>query len=993
MINQTYFKVFYLMNKLVSSGIVARAKQIFHPKGLNFLKSFHGAARSVLPICILLSLTPIGSSWANVGSFDDVDYVRKKDGTGEFILAPEWIVAMPWLKQFSDRLHTQYQKEFGFKLDESFSLTLTSHHNQVANAYATQIPFLQSVFYFGAGESIDEFCIRSWVADLMVHEIGHIYQLNAKRDLAHLGHMIFGNNPIGILPIPLPITPLTVVSVPYVTIPNAILPTWILEGNAVLNESRFGNGGRLYSGQGRALFYSLLQAGRLNEWRLSNNGLLFPFLTEKYIIGGYFNAYLAERFGIEKVNQLFWSHAVRFWNPLRINRTFKDHFGVSYSQLIKEFLEGHRKEASNFKLQTGEEEGRIIATAMQTSPLNRQWTLDGERIVFHGIGDGRHDPEIFILDLDGNLVQQKKTELMSGELFFVDGKVKTATTSMVKRRYIHAGIFDEDWMWDDRFDSTFLLDWNRQNQVAFFKLQEGFHSQILYKAQVTEQGLTEETKIGPSHSSALLDLEGRVYYFYQQGPWRVLRRDQEELFRFKGYYGAPMDIGAKGEIYFTANTPFGAGLFVWEQGKFHRLGQSDGIIHARKLNSGNFIYVELSANNYSYKVGPLSKRKEMPAEYQYFFEKHPDANLFADLIIDQVSNQSSAVVKENQSQNNLEDFDSYNMLSRMRFSSWQFLHTGNENNDGLFEASANFTDPMNYNQLELQYSQDESIKEKTASFQYWVTKWIWQYGFFGEYQFLRDSRALRPSQRVDSYTIEMPWRTNFYFGHDWNAYVTFSIGHNRFLDKSGPLFYQRLEAKTKDPAFLAFYPLRSLNLNAEAEQVDRSSKNTNSYATAIRGNCHFGSQSFSFFDSQFQKTNAPSMIIGEGLRQDESESIPYRSRRGVQSNLAEDIYSWRTGAMVRKVFDVNWQGTVWPIGVRRLSPGVFGHYFVTNAQEGKLVSSHFRQVGVSLTGELLLAHIYPLPIEVNVLEQTGWSRSVEAKQSDRLVSIQLKSSF
>ena len=147
-----------------------------------------------------------------------------------------------------------------------------------------------------------------------MHESSHLYQLNAKRDLSRIGHAIFGNNEPGNIPVPIDTNPLTFFPVPFLTHPNVLLPTWLLEGNGVFNESRFGNGGRLFSGASRALFYSLLKANLLDETRLTNNGLYFPFGTEKYIVGGYFSLYLAERFGTLAVNRFFWAHAIHYFN-------------------------------------------------------------------------------------------------------------------------------------------------------------------------------------------------------------------------------------------------------------------------------------------------------------------------------------------------------------------------------------------------------------------------------------------------------------------------------------------------------------------------------------------------------------------------------------------------------------------------------------------------------------------------------------------------------
>ncbi|MEK6625404.1 MAG: hypothetical protein AABY86_10570, partial [Bdellovibrionota bacterium] len=147
------------------------------------------------------------------------------------IYSTDWENYLDWVVDFNERLRQHYQETFGFRLDEKTALSLTSTHNQTANAFATAIPYSQTVFYFGAAESIDEFSVRSWVADLLMHESSHLYQLNAKRDLSRIGHAIFGNNEPGNIPVPIDTNPLTFFPVPFLTHPNVLLPTWLLEGN------------------------------------------------------------------------------------------------------------------------------------------------------------------------------------------------------------------------------------------------------------------------------------------------------------------------------------------------------------------------------------------------------------------------------------------------------------------------------------------------------------------------------------------------------------------------------------------------------------------------------------------------------------------------------------------------------------------------------------------------------------------------------------------
>ena len=61
------------------------------------------------------------------------------------------------------------------------------------------------------------------------------------------------------------------------------------------------------------LFLFFAQANLLDETRLTNNGLYFPFGTEKYIVGGYFSLYLAERFGTRRQPFLL-GHAIHYFN-------------------------------------------------------------------------------------------------------------------------------------------------------------------------------------------------------------------------------------------------------------------------------------------------------------------------------------------------------------------------------------------------------------------------------------------------------------------------------------------------------------------------------------------------------------------------------------------------------------------------------------------------------------------------------------------------------
>ena len=100
-----------------------------------------------------------------------------------------------------------------------------------------------------------------------------------------------------------------VFGLPIFIMPNILLPTFMLEGNAVLNESLYNNGGRLHNHRFKALVYMLAKDGKITANTLINDNLEFPYGEAKYIVGWFFMKYLYEQYGLSKVNQFFLHHS------------------------------------------------------------------------------------------------------------------------------------------------------------------------------------------------------------------------------------------------------------------------------------------------------------------------------------------------------------------------------------------------------------------------------------------------------------------------------------------------------------------------------------------------------------------------------------------------------------------------------------------------------------------------------------------------------------
>ena len=159
------------------------------------------------------------------------DYLISDEEDVSYVYTKEHASLMPKMKTYQKEIVDGYEKEFGFKLDEKLYVGLASSQNQIANAFSTQMPFNSQIFYGAGATYIDYFSTSSWLKTLLIHETAHNFQLNPKENfLSKTSHKILGNTPISFLG-PLALFP----------IPNVLENSFILEGNAVMNESRFGN--------------------------------------------------------------------------------------------------------------------------------------------------------------------------------------------------------------------------------------------------------------------------------------------------------------------------------------------------------------------------------------------------------------------------------------------------------------------------------------------------------------------------------------------------------------------------------------------------------------------------------------------------------------------------------------------------------------------------------------------------------------------------------
>ncbi len=151
---------------------------------------------------------------------------------------------------------------------------------------------------------------------LLTHELTHILHMNTKRGIPAFVDRIFGN----------------------LWFPNYAHPALLMEGLAVLAESRLNRGGRLYS----PFFEMLLRAERKahNIPGLSRVTMVptrLPRGTSPYLYGAYFMDFLARHFGMDRIAAYFKAYGgviIPFAHNILARRVFHR----SLVKLYREFL-------------------------------------------------------------------------------------------------------------------------------------------------------------------------------------------------------------------------------------------------------------------------------------------------------------------------------------------------------------------------------------------------------------------------------------------------------------------------------------------------------------------------------------------------------------------------------------------------------------------------------------------------------------------------------
>lgn len=599
---------------------------------------------------LTLFLTAL-SLQANVAVTGDTYHTISNDKV-EVIYPNEYKELSGKVLDFESRLLQTYSASFGFDLDDTQYVGLLSSHNQVANAFSSQIPFNLQMNFPAGSMMVDYFAGTSWIKTLLLHESTHNFQLNPKKNmLSYYAHKVVKNSFMTWLLLG-----------PIFPVPNLAENSFILEGNAVLNESWHNNGGRLYNGALLAMAITQAKAGYITPQRTYNNHLYFPYGTHNYVVGGFFELFLAQKYGIDKVNSYFYNFSGQ-WIPLFTNAVFKETFGKTFEEEIAAYQDWILSEYAGFQASQGE----VLLHSKVSVALNS----DADEIYFV-TSNHLSAPSLIRFDKKSHQIHQQKTAHIIGKVFKEKGAYYTLGSSHTAPDNIEVGLYDRDGHLLPKSASKAVQGVMSDGRLVYFDVASSFDQPQMYVdgafyAQV---------------NSSVFTYHDKHYYFVQEEKTRTLYEDKKPLFSYKGWYGFVCDKDANG-IYFIANSRYGSTLYRYHDKQIERMSMADDIVDARLFSTNEALVETMGAKGVTYRKISLDARPEAVTEVRYFFE---DDARFKGWDFEDASSLPPA--------------QKYHALSNLHYAS--LTQSVSATGNGVdFDIAANFSDVLSSNTLSL----------------------------------------------------------------------------------------------------------------------------------------------------------------------------------------------------------------------------------------------------------------------------------------------------
>ncbi len=582
-----------------------------------------------------------------------------------------------------------YDDLFKWEFDETLYLGLISKRNQIANGFSTQFPKNRQINYMGGTIFVDHFASTSWLDTLVFHETAHNYQANVKGNkISRAIHGCCGN---GIVVYPIP-----------VSMPNALINSFMLEGNAVLNESWHGTGGRLYNGSLKAMTLLQAKAGNITPQAMYNVKAEFPYTDGIwYHIGGFYNYFLAEEYGLEKVNHFFFSHSRYAWWPFFTNSSMKKSVGTNFETSLKAFAHTYAETANNLV----QAEGVHLLSSQTFSPMSG----NRDQIFFTINETGRRGYELVVVNKsDKNIEKERggwpaglgKVLKIDGE-YYVQGGHNTSTTQ------IRQGLFDKNAFVMEKTAGKLVQGYLSDGRMVYFDVPSSFDQPQLFVGGEF---------YAMTNSSVVIDEDDNLYYFKNKGKERILYKNRTALTSFKGFFGIVADVDSHGAVYFIANSELGATLYRYHGGEITRASCADNIYDARLINDNEVLLAAVSDKDYYYVINDLTSISQPPHETKLFFESKEYYGPYET---------TKGILHRDETNTS----DLYQPLLSMKYSGTDIMVSSGEES-ASYSLNTRFADPLAQNSANLFFSRD-GAKVAIAGVGYENKQYIIQYALRG----------------------------------------------------------------------------------------------------------------------------------------------------------------------------------------------------------------------------------------------------------------------
>ncbi len=619
--------------------------------------------------------------FADVVPFDKTYYTKKVRNTN-LIYTEKNIPFAIQAAKVETLLQPLYEEVYGYIMDETLHVGLISQYNQIANGFSTQYPNNRQINYIGGALMIDYFSSTSWLSTLLYHETAHNYQINAKDNLISSSlHSILGNGAF---------------FVPWFSIPNIVESSFLLEGNAVLNESFHGNGGRLYSGRFKAATLTQAKAGYLTPERVYNDNYFFLYGSHFYTLGGFYQKYLAETYGLKNVNSYWKEHSQDWYWPFFTNNSMERAVGIDFETSFYNWSESMKKEAENLT----ECDGELIATSQFFTPLN----ADEDEIYFIINEDGKSSPQLIVFDKHRDKISSFKDSWIAGKVVKISKNIYATQASAYTSPWrIYEGLYNNNASIIQSSKGKIVQGYLSDGRSVYFDVASSYEQAQLYVGNKFYDRV---------NSSVFIDSDD-IYYFKQKNKTRTLYKNKKPIFSLKSYYSYISGIDSKGAIYFITNTKYGSGLFKYFNKTFKRLNKADTIIDARLIDDKTALVSSITADAFEYKIIRLKEIDEKPFEEVLFVEKEP-----------YYRKADTSIHKNNIPK--IDTADKYYSFLAMNYSGTNVALGSSSEAGFLFDVSVNFADALTQNFLSL-YTSRNADEYTLAGLSYSNSQYFLQY--------------------------------------------------------------------------------------------------------------------------------------------------------------------------------------------------------------------------------------------------------------------------